>query len=257
MSTNESSDPVEEMSRENDVKQKLVERLAEDGLSLSSGNPAPRSDILEGLNLLTYYEELHAARFRSVLEPEARAVAMASCFEHLDAIGRELVASNERLAQVRSALEAYREGNAGATLRLASGLDDLTQAAADAIRYEEDYPLSCLRMALPEDATQRVHAGFGRTAAETANLEADIDRYLHQEPCATRPVHSVHCHQPGCRARGVAESYPAAGGRLGLRAPSGWKTRAGSPRSASKSLVVIDVDFWCPDHPQIEKAPIA
>lgn len=258
MSTIESSDPLEELSRENDVLERIVERLAEDGLSLSTERPVPRSDILEGLNLLADYQQLHTNRFRSVLEPEARAVAMPGCFEHLDAVGREQAASNERLVRVRSLLEAYREDETGATLRLATELGELTQKTADAIRYEEGYPLSCLLTALPDDAARKVRAGFDRTAAAVVDLEAHVDCYLRREPSASESTLSVHCRQPGCPARGQAESYPAEGGHLGLRAPVGWIAAAGAPRFDGMDLIVVDVDFWCPEHvPRTRKGPTA
>jgi len=182
MTQSEPNDPLEELDRENEILTKLVERLAEAGLSLRSDRPETSDRISEGLRLLSQYRSLHGRRFRENLEPEARIVAMPGCFEHLDHLDRQFTEPDPKWETVVSALDSYARGEAGAPERLAKELDTFTQDEYDRIRYEETYPLSCLLSVFPEDAANRVNTEFDRTNAQTAHLEQLIERYLGQSP---------------------------------------------------------------------------
>jgi hypothetical protein len=182
MTRSEPNDPLEELSRENEILTKLVERLAEAGLSLRSDRPESPGRISEGLRLLNQYRSLHGRRFRENLEPEARVVAMPGCFEHLDQLDRQLTETDPKWETAVRALDSYTRGEADARERLAKELDTLTQDEYDRIRYEESYPLSCLVSVFPGDAASRVNTEFDRTRAQTADLEQLIERYLGQGP---------------------------------------------------------------------------
>lgn len=241
-------DPLEELNRENDVAEKLVERLAEDGLALGTERSVPPGEIAEGLRLLSQYRDVHARRFDGNLEPEARVVAMPSCFEHLDTIARESTDSAARFERARATVDAYARGEPGARSRLAAELGDLTQKEYDALRYEGDYPLSCLRATLPDAAADRVRAGFERTDPELADLEHHIDRYLGRGPAEPGRRFPIRCLAAGCDASAQAETYPAANGYLGIRAPEGWRATSRPPRAAKDGVVAVDIDFSCPKH---------
>lgn len=247
MTKTELDDPLEELARENEMSTKLVERLAETSQSLRSGRPVPPGEISEGLRLLDQYRALHARRFHENLEPEARTVAMPSCFEHLDTIARDGSTLEQRFARALEPLDAYTRGEADGRTRLADELDRLTQEEYDRIRYEGDYPLSCLQTTLPDEAAGRVRAGFGQTGVEAADLEHHVDRYLAHAPGEGGTKLAVRCQHPGCSAKGQAETYPANGGHLGIQPPAGWKAVPRSPQVRDREFVV-DIDFCCPEH---------
>jgi hypothetical protein len=235
------------LARENEISTKLVERLAEASLFLRSGDPVTPGEISEGLRLLDQYRALHARRFHENLEPEARTVAMPSCFEHLDTIARDGSTLEQRFARALESLDAYTRGETDGRTRLADELDKLTQEEYDRIRYEGDYPLSCLQTTLPDAAASRVRAGFDQTVAEAADLEHHVDRYLAQAPGQGGTKLVIRCQHPGCSAKGQAETYPANGGHLGIQPPAGWKAVPRPPREKDGKFVV-DIDFRCPEH---------
>jgi hypothetical protein len=247
MTKTELDDPLEELARENEVSTKLVERLAEASLTLRSGDPVTPGEISEGLRLLDQYRALHARRFHDNLEPEARTVAMPSCFEHLDTVTRDGSTLEQRFARALESLDAYIQGATDGRTRLADELDKLTQEEYDRIRYEGDYPLSCLQTTLPGDAAGRVRAGFDQTVVEAADLEHHVDRYLAHAPRQGGTKLAIRCQRPGCSAKGQAETYPAVGGHLGIQPPAGWKAVPRPPREKDGKFVV-DVDFLCPEH---------
>jgi hypothetical protein len=184
MAQSETNGPLEELAREDEILTKLVERLAEAGLSLRSDRPESPDRISKGLRLLNQYRLLHGRRFRENLEPEARIVAMPGCFEHLDRLDRRSTEADRMWETLARALDSYTRGEADAPERLAKELDTFTQDEYDRIRYEETYPLSCLLSVFPEDAASRVNTEFGRTRAQTVDLEQLIERYLGQGPRA-------------------------------------------------------------------------
>ncbi len=247
----EEADPLDEMARENDVIRRLDERLAEFATSLSDGADVAPGEIAEGLRLYAQYVGAHARRFDESLQPEARPVAMPTCFEHLDAISRDRRGLSERIARAQKAVDAYAAaGDAMGRAGLVKELEAFTQHEYEQVRYENDYPLSCLRATLPEDAAQRVRTGFDRTVGQVGDLDRHIDRYLGETPGKVAALLAIRCAQPGCPQRATAEGYPAANGHLGIRGPAGWKLVPAAPRASKdgKRLVVVDVDFWCPDH---------
>ncbi len=242
------TNPLDELERENEVTQRLIERLEEVSLALQGGTEVPPGEISEGLRLLGEYRMAHAHRFEADLLPEARKVAMASCFEHLDAITRDAGTLDGRLRGARAALEAYERREEGSRLRLASELETLSQHEYDGLRYEGDFPLSCLRATLPEEAAAQVGAQFGVSAAAFRDLEGHLDQFLTYKVGEAQRDLTVHCAQPGCDAVAAAQSYPTADGYLGIRSPPGWKATPRPVRLADGGKVVMDIDFLCPTH---------
>lgn len=253
----ESQDPLEELSRENEVATRLVERLGETALGLRNGGATSPGDLAEGIRLLLQYRRLHARRFDDDLQPEARIVAMPTCFQHLDTVDRNTREADQESGRLLGDLQAYDRGEPGALARLAGSLDTFTQRQYAALQYEGDYPLSCLRATLPEEAARRVRKGFDRDIAGLTDLEAHIERYLARSPGSPGERVPIRCHHEGCAARAEAETYPAQNGYLGLKAPVGWKSVSEIPRVVDDRKIAIEVDYYCPDHAtaDLERGP--
>lgn len=259
MAASEVEDPLEEMERENEIALRLVERMAEMGQSLTSGTSIPSGEIAEGLRLLAQYRAVHGTRFLDKLQPEAQAVAMPMCFEHLDEIVRGRAAAIDRYHRAASVLGEYRPDDLASRQQLAHELDVLTQTDYEAIRYENDYPLSCLRATLPDQAAERLRVRFSQSAKELADLERHIEHFLSREPVDPGSKFAIKCAAPGCAASGQAETYPARNGYLGLRAPLGWKIVPGAPHRSASGGIAVDIDFTCPAHtsaPVVGKAAV-
>jgi len=247
----EQEDPLDELARENETIEQLGERLAEIAIALNDGREVPPGEIAEGLRLYEQYLRIHARRFDENLQPEARPVAMSNCFEHLDSVHADRSSLSERVEQVRQAIEAYAQGGAESRTRLAKVLEAFALHEYDAVQHENNYPLSCLRAALPDEATDRIRAGFDRTVAEIHDLERHATDYLHRSLGKASIRFGVKCREPRCDQKAEAESFPAEGGHLGIRGPDGWSVVASHPqvRSRGESMsLAVDVDFWCPTH---------
>jgi hypothetical protein len=248
MTAVESEDPLEELTRENEIAQQLVERLGELSLTLRTDAEVPPGEVSEGLRLLEQYRTVHGTRFRADLEPECRAVAMPGCHPHLDAIDAAFAAAARRFERTRSVLKSYGNGESGAREHLADELEDLSQREFEALRYEGDYPLSCLLAVLPDDRAGRVHAGFLRTSDKVTDLEEHIRHYLERPAAHSSYSFVTGCQAPGCAAKGTAAKYPSLDGRFGIRAPEGWRAVGRAPRGDPAGRVTIRVDFYCPKH---------
>lgn len=250
MTSPELENPLEELGRENEVARRLTERLAGYPAEIRGGGRVPSGEVAEGVRLLGQYAAVHGRRFAEVLLPEAKPVAMSTCFEHLD----HVVAEHHQRGDQVQAVEALlaRSPAAAPDPALAPALETLTQAQHDALQYEDDYPLSCLVPTLPDDAVERVRAGFQPTSGELVELEAHIDRFLARTPGASEGL-SVHCAEPGCTASGTASIVAGAEGRIGLRAPLGWSLQPGRPQRVAGDRIHTEVAAKCPLH----RAPAA
>lgn len=244
----ETQDPLGELERENDVTQKLVERLAETAIALKEGQNLPPGEISEGLRLLEQYRSIHAVRVDHDLQPEARPVAMTTCFQHLDTITDDHRTEAGRIERARSALEEFTRDPQGARAGLAQALDDLTEKDHQSAAYENDYPLSCLRAALPDEAAARVAAAFHRTASEVADLEGHIARYLARVPGTPAHGLTVRCRRANCPASTESHVVPSNDGRLGIEVPPGWQVVSRSPVVGTDGTIRLRVDFCCPSH---------
>ena len=244
----ETQDPLDELERENEITQKLVERLAETAIALKEGQNLPPGEISEGLRLLEQYRSVHAVRVDHDLGPEARPVAMNTCFQHLDTITDDHRTEAGRIERARSALEEYTRVPEGARTRLAEALADLTEKDHQSAAYENDYPLSCLRAALPDEAGARVAAAFHRTASEVADLEGHIARYLERAPGTPAHGLTVRCRRATCPASTESHVVPSNDGRLGIEVPPGWRAVSRPPVFGTDGTIRLKVDFCCPSH---------
>jgi hemerythrin-like domain-containing protein len=248
MMTVETQDPLDELERENDVAEKLIERLAETAIELKEGRNPPPGEIAEGLRLLEQYRKVHAVRIDRDLQPEARAVAMATCFQHLDAITDDHRIERDQIDRVRTALKDFASDPDGSRTRLSQALADLTQKDHESMAYEEDYPLSCLRAALPDEAAARVNTAFHETVSEVADLEGHIEQYLGQAPGTPGHALTVRCNQENCSATAESHVVPSSDGRLGIEVPAGWQVDSVPPVFGDDGTIRLRADFWCRDH---------
>ncbi len=248
----EASDPVEELQRENEVTERLLERLLEEAQRLRGGQPVPTGEISAGLRLLGQYLRLHVARLDLGLMPEAREVAMQTCFAHLDKIVEDHLEERRLLDEAKAALLDHEKGRADSSSRLAEALERLTQRDHEVGTYEGDYPLSCLVTALPEEASKRVAEQFAPTHRELADLDAHIERHLSSAGGKGSSLLAVHCAHEGCEARDGAHVVPGPGGRLELVAPiGGWRVSSQKVVPYGNGTVRIRVDFQCPRHASV------
>ncbi len=249
MTAQEATDPLEELQREHEVARPLLEKLVELGEGLRSKDPPSSGEISTAVDLLDQYlHQVHARRIDQVLVPEARPVAMSTCFEHLDAVKSAHETAHEKAATLHRRLsEGTVQGDAERE-SLAEALIDLGSSDHDMMVYEETYPLSCLVATLPEDAAGRVHGEFERSsAADLADLEDHIRRFLARPAPAAEPVR-VKCTHPGCDHGGDAHAVAAEKGQFGLEAPAGgWAAIPHAPE-ARAGVVSTRVDFVCPTH---------
>ena len=248
MMTMEAQDPLDELERENDVAEKLIQRLAATAIELNAGRNLPPGEIAEGLRLLEQYRSVHAVRVDRDLQPEARLVAMNTCLQHLDGIANEHRTEGDRIERVRNTLEEFARDPYGARVRLSQSMADLTEKDHQSLTYENDYPLSCLRAALPDDAASRVAAAFRQTRSDVADLEAHIASYLARAPGAPGHALTVRCHRSDCNATVESHVVPSNDDRLGIEIPTGWKAISQPPVFGQDGTVRLEVDFWCPEH---------
>ncbi len=76
---------LEELHREHEIAERLLERLAEIGERIKSGERVDPKAVRFGVGLLdAYLHRVHAFQEDRELLPEARHVAMPQCFAYLD-----------------------------------------------------------------------------------------------------------------------------------------------------------------------------
>ncbi len=249
MSEEPNDEPLEELQRENDTTQGLLERLLELSELIKSGKEVFPGEVSEGLRLLEQYLTLHSARFDHELEPAARPVAMETCHPHLDHLIEEHASLLHQIGEFRSSLADSAGWSDGDRARIAEGLDTIANRTYAMLTFERDYPLSCLITALPEDTSQRVAAQFTSSQAALADLEQHIHRYLAVAAGQSRTPITVHCASPGCPETATGEVVPGRGGRLALLAPDGgWSMHSRKPGSDHEGLIHLQVDYYCPRH---------
>lgn len=256
MSSIEASDPLEELQRENETTVRLLERILETAELCKAGTAVPPGEIGEELNLLEQYLEVHRKRLDEDLQPEARVVAMSSCFEHLDRLVREHSEARRRCEEARAALDEYSHGAPGARDRLASALETLATKDHETLVFEGDYPLSCLITTLPEEAAHRVAAQFTGSHGRIEDLEDHLQILLAAPQGSVGSPLTVHCSEEKCGQRSEARVVPVREGRMGLMAPTGgWSITPHNAEPGPRGRWRIRIDFRCPVH--AETPPVA
>lgn len=248
MTAAETQDPLDTLEHENSVAEKLIQRLAESASELRAGRDPPPGEIAEGLRLLAQYRQVHAERVDSDLKTEAQPVAMSTCFQHLGTIADDHGAEGVRVELAQNALAEYARNPDGSRTRLSNALADLTEKDHQSLVFENDYPLSCLRAALPDDAAARVTAAFRRTDPTIEELEGHIERYLgHANGTSTQAL-TIRCSHPDCTATVQSHVIPSNEGRFGMEVPPGWEAISRPPVFGKDGTIRVNVEFCCPTH---------
>jgi hypothetical protein len=248
MTQAETQDPLDTLEHENSVAEKLIERLAETAIELRAGRDPRPGGVAEGLRLLEQYRRVHAERVDSDLKTEAQPVAMSTCFQHLGTIADDHRAEGDRIDVARRALEEFARDPEGGRVRLAEALADLTEKDHQSVVFENDYPLSCLRAALPDEAAARVTAAFRRTDPKIEDLEGHIERYLsHASGTPAHPL-TVRCSHPNCNATARSHLIPSNDGRFGVEVPSSWYAISRPAVFGKDGTVRVNLEFCCPAH---------
>jgi hypothetical protein len=248
MTATETQDPLDTLEHENSVAEKLIEHLAKSAIELRAGRDPPPGEIAEGLRLLEQYRQVHAERVDNDLKIEAQPVAMSTCFQHLGTIADDHRAERGRIELARNVLEEYAGDPEGARTRLSEALADLTEEDHQSLVFENDYPLSCLRAALPDDAAARVTAAFRRTDPKIGDLEGHIERYLGHATGTPGHALNIRCSHANCDATARSHVVPSNDGRLGIEVPPGWQVVSRPPVFGKDGTVRLKVDFCCPSH---------
>ena len=170
---------LDELSREHEVVQPLLERLVEVGERLRSGEPLEPRTVRTGVGLLeAYLHRVHANQLDHELVPAARAVAMPGCFDHLDRMGVNHQDMQRRAQQLLGRLRQWARGDDGLREEIARGLIELASEDHSAAEFEETYPLMCLQTVLPPETDRELAERFERHAGTRGALEANIARFL-------------------------------------------------------------------------------
>ena len=170
---------LKELHREHEVAERLLERLAEIGERIKSGERVDPKAVRFGVGLLdAYLHRVHAFQEDRELLPEARYVAMPQCFAYLDGMAPLHEEMRRRARELLDMISRWASGDESSRSAIGDGLVDLASLDHDVAGEEATHPLMCLEGALPEAANQRLSSRFSDHAGTRAALEANIERFL-------------------------------------------------------------------------------
>ena len=170
---------LEELHREHEVAERLLERLVEIGERIESGKQVDPKAVRFGVGLLdAYLHRVHAIQEDRELLPEARSVAMPQCFAYLEGMGPLHEEMRQRARELLDMISQWALGNESSRSAIADGLVDLASLDHDIAGDETTHPLMCLEGALPEAASRRLSSRFSDHAGTRAALEANIEKFL-------------------------------------------------------------------------------
>lgn len=170
---------LEELHREHEVAERLLERLVEVGERVKAGEQIDPKTLRFGVGLLeAYLHRVHASQMDLELRPEARKVAMPSCFERLDRMGTNHEEMRRRAKKLLDLIQHWDTGDVSSRGEIGDQLVALASLDHDVATYEETYPLMCLETALPEEAASRLSGRFADHAGTRTALERNVERFL-------------------------------------------------------------------------------
>jgi hemerythrin-like domain-containing protein len=170
---------LEELHREHEVAERLLERLVEVGERVKEGEQIDPKTLRFGVGLLeAYLHRVHASQMDLELRPEAWKVAMPGCFEHLDRMHANHVEMRRRAKELLDLIRRWDAGDVSSRGTIGDRLIALASLDHDAAAYEETYPLMCLETVLPEDASSRLSSRFADHAGTRTALERNVERFL-------------------------------------------------------------------------------
>jgi hemerythrin-like domain-containing protein len=175
-----SVETLEELHREHAVAERLLERLAELGEQIKSGERVEAKTVRFGVGLLeAYVHRVHASQMEDrELRPEAQVIAVPGCAEHLDRMRANHEEMRRRAQELLGLIRRWASGDESCRAAIGDGLIDLASLDHDAVTYEETYALMCLESTLPKDADHRLSNRFADHAGTRAALEANVERFL-------------------------------------------------------------------------------
>ncbi len=253
MLATQSKDPLDELLHEEEVLEKLLDRVADLPTETPSGPEGGWEELREGLDLLARYWAIHVQRFDRDFQPRARLAARpvprAGCFEHLDRITLERPDQEDPLEALLGEVGRAGERTPEMRRKVATDLKDLVDRLREAIRHEVEYPLSCLFTALSEDASVEVMERFASTAADLAEIEERIRDYVDRPPgsLSSKTLH-LTCAHPGCPAETDAKVRSLPGRPLSVEPPPGWQAVSVAERAQREVDNPLRVRGCCPRH---------
>ncbi len=170
---------MEELHREHEVAERLLERLVEIGERIRTGERVDPKAVRFGVGLLdAYLHRVHAYQEDRELLPEARQVAMPHCFAYLEGMGPLHEEMRRRARELLEMISRWASGDESSRSAIGDGLVNLASLDHDIAGGEGTHPLLCLEGALPEAASQRLSSRFSDHAGTRAALEANIQKFL-------------------------------------------------------------------------------
>ncbi len=170
---------LEELHREHEIAERLLERLVEVGDRVGHGEPVEPATVRYGVGLLdAYLHRVHAAQLDRELRPEADAVALPACCPHLDRVRLGHEEMRGRAHDAIALIGRWAAGDESCRAAVGAALIELASQDHDAVAYEETYPLSCLDSVLSDEADRRLSGRFSDHAGTRAALEANVERFL-------------------------------------------------------------------------------
>lgn len=129
---------LEELHREHEVAGRLLERLAELGDRIKSGERVDAEAVRFGVGLLdAYLHRVHAPQMDRELRPEAQGVAMPGCFEHLDRMRTNHEEMRDRARELLALIGRWASGDEFRRGAVGDKLIDLAGRDLDTAPYEE------------------------------------------------------------------------------------------------------------------------
>jgi hypothetical protein len=241
----ELDDPISELRREHvEVAGPLLDRMAKIADLLDDGTNVEPAQIAEGIELWeAYLHGTHRTRLGVLGELPA-----SSCAVAVREVRENHLRAPERMARLRTFLEAYSVGLPDARGMLALGLQSDVLVDRAWVSFEEEHPFACLSGRLSRTTNERVRRAFAKNLKETNALEEKVQRYLAQRVANRPDALEIRCNVASCPGRTTVRwaSVPPAGVRISPPG-DGWVMRALDPtgRGSARSSRLA---FLCPRH---------
>jgi hypothetical protein len=175
----EASGAMEELNREHEFAERLLERLLEVGERIHSGERLDPKAVRFGVGLLdSYLHRVHAFQEDRELLPEARNVAMPCCVSYLDGMVPHHEEMRRQAHELLGLVSQWTRGDETRRTAIGDGLVSLACMDYDVANGEATHPLMCLESSIPEAVNQRLWRRFSDHAGTRAALEANIEKFL-------------------------------------------------------------------------------
>jgi hemerythrin-like domain-containing protein len=172
---------LEELHREHEVAERLLERLADLGNRINAGERIDAKTVRFGVGLLdAYLHRVHASQEDRELRPEAQRITTSNCFEDVSRMDTNHQEMRRQAQELLALIRRWASGHEICRSAIGDGLIELARKDHEVAAHEERSSLTCLRTTLPEAANDRLSYRFADHAGTRAALEANIARFLSQ-----------------------------------------------------------------------------